>query len=98
MGRTACTEPQCLYKGALYLYLQYWLLIVIKPKAEVGYFLCLLLFFSFHNTTRITVTKVYIFRKSATTYHSRTYEQVAIVFFPSHQLAHHVITHCWTRK
>jgi len=22
MGRTACTEPQCLYKGALYLTLQ----------------------------------------------------------------------------
>ena len=21
MGRTACTEPQCLYKGELYLYL-----------------------------------------------------------------------------
>jgi hypothetical protein len=21
MGRTTCTEPQCLYKGALYLYL-----------------------------------------------------------------------------
>jgi len=21
MGRTACTDPQCLYKGALYLYL-----------------------------------------------------------------------------
>jgi len=21
MGRTACTEPQCLYKGALYLYM-----------------------------------------------------------------------------
>ena len=21
MGQTACTEPQCLYKGALYLYL-----------------------------------------------------------------------------
>jgi len=21
MGRTACTEPQCVYKGALYLYL-----------------------------------------------------------------------------
>jgi len=21
MGHTACTEPQCLYKGALYLYL-----------------------------------------------------------------------------
>jgi len=24
MGRTACTEPQCLYKGALYLYLCSW--------------------------------------------------------------------------
>jgi hypothetical protein len=23
MDRTACTEPQCLYKGALYLYLLY---------------------------------------------------------------------------
>jgi hypothetical protein len=23
MGRTACTEPQCLYKGALYLYLTF---------------------------------------------------------------------------
>jgi len=23
MGRTACTEPQCLYKDALYLYLQF---------------------------------------------------------------------------
>jgi len=22
MGRTACTEPQCLYKGALYFYLK----------------------------------------------------------------------------
>jgi len=22
MGRTACTEPQCLYKGSLYLYLR----------------------------------------------------------------------------
>jgi hypothetical protein len=26
MGRTVCTEPQCLYKGALYLYLIYSLL------------------------------------------------------------------------
>ena len=25
MGRTACTEPQCLYKGALYLTLPTWL-------------------------------------------------------------------------
>ena len=28
MGRTACTEPQCLYKGALYLYLY--------PKTETA--------------------------------------------------------------
>jgi hypothetical protein len=26
MGRTACTEPHCLYKGALYLYLTLYLL------------------------------------------------------------------------
>jgi len=26
MGRTACTEPQCLYMGALYLYLTLYLL------------------------------------------------------------------------
>ena len=25
MGRTACKEPQCLYKGALYLYLYLFL-------------------------------------------------------------------------
>jgi len=25
MGRTACTEPQCLYKGALYLFLPHYL-------------------------------------------------------------------------
>jgi len=24
MGRTACTEPQCMYKGALYLYLYFY--------------------------------------------------------------------------
>ena len=23
MGRTACTEPQCMYKGALYLYFSF---------------------------------------------------------------------------
>ena len=23
MGRTACAEPQCLYKGAIYLFLQF---------------------------------------------------------------------------
>ena len=29
MGRTACTEPQCLYKGAIYLYL-----ITVKVKGH----------------------------------------------------------------
>ena len=37
MGRTACTEPQCMYKGALYLYLftcflwrnRYFIIIII---------------------------------------------------------------------
>ena len=53
--------------------------------------------FSFYKT--VTVTKVHIFRKSATTCHSRTYEQVTIVSYPSHQFAHHVvITDFWTRK
>ena len=31
MGRTACTEPQCLYKGALYLYLYLY-----SPYAPYG--------------------------------------------------------------
>ena len=30
MGRTACTEPQCLYKGALYLYLWNWKFIEVS--------------------------------------------------------------------
>jgi len=30
MGRTACTEPQCLYKGALYLYLLHFIPILIS--------------------------------------------------------------------
>ena len=33
MGRTACTEPQCLYKGALYLYL--YLLVVLVNSMKI---------------------------------------------------------------
>ena len=33
MGRTACTEPQCLYKAALYLYL-YHILHVSKMRVN----------------------------------------------------------------
>ena len=32
MGRTACTEPQCLYKGALYLYLTVELYLYPPPS------------------------------------------------------------------
>jgi len=32
MGRTACTEPQCLYKGALYLYFIFNLQEVMKVQ------------------------------------------------------------------
>jgi len=32
MGRTACTEPQCLYRGDLYLYLYLTLYYYLKLK------------------------------------------------------------------
>ena len=35
MGRTACTEPQCLYKGALYL------IFVVRHRKKQSFF-CLL--------------------------------------------------------
>jgi hypothetical protein len=40
MGRTACTEPQCLYKGALYLlpYHQIYIYCLIRNSVTVkGY-------------------------------------------------------------
>jgi len=40
MGRTACTEPQCLYKGALYLYLicitSHWKNLTSERAEETG--------------------------------------------------------------
>ena len=36
MGRTACTEPQCLYKGDLYLYLSPQYQIEVKTKFQQG--------------------------------------------------------------
>jgi hypothetical protein len=59
MGRTACTEPQCLYKGALYLnkqmhllvllyefyYMKYSVnLITVVPTVDCLYYWLLLLF------------------------------------------------------
>jgi hypothetical protein len=35
MGRTACTEPQCLCKGALYLYLYLHLLHYVQTQALI---------------------------------------------------------------
>jgi len=36
MGRTACTEPQCLYKGALYLYLSVGTGITVGDSCKVA--------------------------------------------------------------
>jgi len=48
MGRTACTEPQCLYKGALYL-----LLIQINFSYEITEYIKLnFLFYPAINVTR----------------------------------------------
>jgi hypothetical protein len=37
MGRTACTEPQCLYKGALYLYLYLYIYFQIFGAGSAYY-------------------------------------------------------------
>jgi hypothetical protein len=34
MGRTACTEPQCLYKGALYLFYILIMCLITEVKRE----------------------------------------------------------------
>jgi hypothetical protein len=36
MGRTACTEPQCLYKGDLYLYLFYCVYATVGNVTNLG--------------------------------------------------------------
>ena len=43
MGRTACTEPQCLYKGALYLL--YLLCNVVYVTIELNFLISLSLYF-----------------------------------------------------
>ena len=35
MGRTACTEPQCLYKGDLYLYITIHISIITSHSQDV---------------------------------------------------------------
>jgi len=35
MGRTACTEPQCLYKGALYLFTLHFVLTAQHSKESI---------------------------------------------------------------
>jgi hypothetical protein len=39
MGRTACTEPQCLYKGELYLFIVYIVTTDIKGTANILHYL-----------------------------------------------------------
>jgi len=34
MGRTACTEPQCLYKGDLYLTFYCYIILAVDTKFE----------------------------------------------------------------
>jgi len=46
MGRTACTEPQCLYKGALYLFLTFFgktliIIFIYCNWGGSGYFTCI---------------------------------------------------------
>jgi len=57
MDRTACTEPQCLYKGALYLYL--YLYSIYGPyglyNASVPVQRCTLPFFTFYASFRSAV-------------------------------------------
>jgi len=38
MGRTACTEPQCLYKGDLYLYLYLYLFMFFSVEVKTQTF------------------------------------------------------------
>ena len=59
MGRTACTEPQCLYKGALYLYLFNPLNPELNP---ICYLLALLGARHFLHVSRIRV-KLLTFRR-----------------------------------
>jgi hypothetical protein len=38
MGHMSCTEPQCLYKGALFLYMTIWntVRLIRKGKEEIS--------------------------------------------------------------
>jgi hypothetical protein len=40
MGRTACTKPQCLYKGALYLYVSFSVLYSYFRLKSIIFFVC----------------------------------------------------------
>jgi hypothetical protein len=37
MGHTACTEPQCLFKGALYLFYLVFYEDMLKPSVMLGF-------------------------------------------------------------
>ena len=66
MGRTACTEPQCLYKGALYLYLLYC---GYRKECPVSSFSCCVSafrprFMSRSRSTRVVFTRLLALKSS----------------------------------
>ena len=53
MGHTACTEPQCLYKGAFYLYL-YLYLYLYSPCGPYGLYNSALYLYIYVNMDLVT--------------------------------------------
>jgi len=70
VGRTACTEPQCLYKGALYLYSRAIPLLPCGPyglyKASVPVQGCTLPFFCVHALRPVSIPGYYFLCKAVT--------------------------------
>ena len=60
MGRTACTEPQCLYKGAIYLFLT---------------FICMLTGFSKDEFVGFSQTSVYVYQLTRCNITDESYRQ-----------------------
>jgi hypothetical protein len=86
IGRTACTEPQCLYKGALYLYLTvelylYSLLLAVRPVQGCTLPFYLACMWKIEQMLKITVfydVEPYIFYSFADVWE----EPVASIFHP----------------
>jgi len=55
MGRTACTEPQCLYKGDIYLFFYAFIIKAYNVFPEVVTRFIILIFMNLRFTTDITM-------------------------------------------